>query len=408
MARAGLQSPLRETRDRPDRVLAVGSEEDFVTADDRVRAVAEFGFTERQARFLVLVMRHAGVCLLRQYSAFAGIVHGQKTCAFFEKLVCRRYASAYPCRHNRARLYHVHHFGLYRAIGEPNSPHRRPLAAGSIRERLMVLDSVLANPELNWLATEAEKVAHFTTVTPPVPVEKLPRLTMKAKSPPVGDPFPDRLPIAVDSNGRAVFLYLIRPSPRDDFQAFLGRHAELLCSLRSWTLRLVFPRQLAHAYEAFQAVVREEWESPLHARTVEELKWYFEQRRTTPRAHLTPGADERLDSAAQAFERPRFHALYRRWLREGDRAFDGASSPLISEALARGAGRVECLVLTRRYDHLAPLVDVVGSVSRGAGNTEEEGNETPPRCQPTDHRFEPECSFNLARRVREQLLADGQ
>ncbi len=28
-----------------------------MTAEDRVQAVAEFGFTERQARFLVLVMR---------------------------------------------------------------------------------------------------------------------------------------------------------------------------------------------------------------------------------------------------------------------------------------------------------------------------------------------------------------
>ena len=53
------------------------------------RAVAEFGFTQRQARFLELVMRHAGVCLLRQYSTFAGIVHGQKTRAFFAKLVSR-------------------------------------------------------------------------------------------------------------------------------------------------------------------------------------------------------------------------------------------------------------------------------------------------------------------------------
>jgi hypothetical protein len=148
--------------------------------------------------------------------------------------------------------------------------------------------------------------------------------------------------------------------------------------------------------------------SPLHARTVEELKWYFEQRRTTPRAHLTSGADERLDGAAQAFERPRFHALYRRWLREGDRAFDGASSPLISEALARGAGRVECLVLPRRYDHLAPLVDVVGSVSRGAENTEEEGNETHRGVSQPIIGSSQNVLFNLARRVREQLLADGQ
>jgi hypothetical protein len=189
--------------------------------------VAEIGFTQRQARFLVMVMRHAGVCLLRQYSAFAGIVHGQKTRAFFRKLVSRRYASSYECRHNRGRLYHVHHYALYRPIGEPNSPYRRPVGVGRIVERLMLLDGVLANPELNWLVTEGEKVAHFTTSSCPVPVGNLPRLTMKTGSPPAGDPFPDKLPIGIDSSGRAVFLYLVLPSARDDFRALLGRHADL-------------------------------------------------------------------------------------------------------------------------------------------------------------------------------------
>lgn len=163
-----------------------------MTAEDRVKAIAEFGFTARQARFLVIVMRHAGVCLLRQYSTFAGIVHGQKTRAFFQKLVSGRYASAYPCRHNRGRLYHVHHYGLYQAIGEPNSAHRRPVAAGRVFERLMLLDGVLAQPELRWLVTEGEKVAHFTTLTPPVPVENLPRVTRRSASSPAGDPFPAR------------------------------------------------------------------------------------------------------------------------------------------------------------------------------------------------------------------------
>ena len=37
----------------------------------------KFRFTERQARFLVEVMIHAGVFVPRQYGAFAGIVHGQ-------------------------------------------------------------------------------------------------------------------------------------------------------------------------------------------------------------------------------------------------------------------------------------------------------------------------------------------
>ena len=59
-----------------------------LTADERVKAVIEFGFTERQARFLVLVMRHAGVCVPRQYASFAGVAHGGAKCnAFFDKLV---------------------------------------------------------------------------------------------------------------------------------------------------------------------------------------------------------------------------------------------------------------------------------------------------------------------------------
>jgi hypothetical protein len=33
--------------------------------------------------------------------------------------VDRGYATAHPCHHNRARLFHIHHKALYAAIGEP-------------------------------------------------------------------------------------------------------------------------------------------------------------------------------------------------------------------------------------------------------------------------------------------------
>jgi hypothetical protein len=45
---------------------------------ERVNAISSFGFTERQARFLLNVLRHAGVFVERQYCSFAGIVHGQR------------------------------------------------------------------------------------------------------------------------------------------------------------------------------------------------------------------------------------------------------------------------------------------------------------------------------------------
>jgi len=309
---------------------------------------------------------------LRQYSTFAGIVHGQKTRTFFAKLVSRGYASAYACRHNRGRLYHVHHFALYRAIDEPNSAYRRPVTAARVAERLMVLDAVLANPELDWLATTAEKVGYFTQAPRSVPVDMLPRLTARTDKTETGSAFPDRLPIGIGADGRAVFLYLVLPTARDDFRAFLHRHAALFQALPSWTLRLVFPRAIGHAYAGLQSVVHEEFESPLHSHTVEELKWYFEQRRVMPNTGLGR-ADERFIRAADAFEQPRFYPVYRQWLKVGDRALEDVSSTGISEALTSGAGRVESLVLPHRYDHLSPVVNSVGPATRGA----EKGAETP-------------------------------
>jgi hypothetical protein len=136
-----------------------------LTTDDRVTAIAEFGFSERQARFLEMVLRHAGVCVPRQYASFAGIANGGDKCnAFFDKLIKREYAVACYCVHNRARLYRVPYKPLYRAIGEIESRYRRPLPAGRGVERVMLLDAVLGSPNLNWLTSEAERVAYLAAL----------------------------------------------------------------------------------------------------------------------------------------------------------------------------------------------------------------------------------------------------
>lgn len=51
-----------------------------LTTGERVQAVVDYGFTEREARFLVLVTRHGGLCVKRQYAAFAGIANGGDRC----------------------------------------------------------------------------------------------------------------------------------------------------------------------------------------------------------------------------------------------------------------------------------------------------------------------------------------
>lgn len=133
-----------------------------MTAEERTHAVAAYGFTERQARFLTTVMVHGGVCLRRQYCTFAHIERGQKTHDFFRRLVDGGYAMPYTCAHNRARLYHVRHKALYRVIGEPDNRNRRPMFLGRAVERLMLLDAVMAHPDVRWFGTEREKLTHFT------------------------------------------------------------------------------------------------------------------------------------------------------------------------------------------------------------------------------------------------------
>lgn len=133
-----------------------------MTFNERVHAVSEFGFTTRQARFLVSVMLHGGVCLPRQYARLAGTAYGHKVNVFFDKLVTFRYAVRCRCVHNRAAVYHVRHQPLYRAIGQPHNRNRKPVPAARLVERLMLLDAVISHPDLDWLSTATDKVAYFS------------------------------------------------------------------------------------------------------------------------------------------------------------------------------------------------------------------------------------------------------
>ena len=122
---------------------------------DRTQAVASFGFTERQARFLVTVMLHSGVFVERQYCAFAGIVHGQKTHDFLARLTTAGMAKAIAVGPlHRGPLFHIHHKPLCAAIGQTDNRHRKPMSTARMIERLMVLDAVLGDRTFTWLNTE--------------------------------------------------------------------------------------------------------------------------------------------------------------------------------------------------------------------------------------------------------------
>jgi hypothetical protein len=328
---------------------------------DRVSAVAAFGFSDRQARFLVRVLVHAGVFLERQYCTFSGVVHGQKSHDFLAKLVGRGYATVItPGALHRGRLFHVQYKPLYEAIGEPNNRHRKPAALGRMIERLMILDAVLADKHYTWLGTEQDKLAYFILGrNTSLQKHEYPHLIFGEGDNHTVRYFPDKLPIGVEGDGgrRHVFLYLVTRDVPADFRMFLHRHAELLRALPEWTIRLLVPRRFRKAAALYRYAVRDEFATPLEPSTVQELEWFFRARRG-PADRLASPTDLDLATANRKFSAARFRALHRRWQREGNPALWAAQSAVLREALARGDGRIEFVELSRQYLQLTSLVGV--------------------------------------------------
>jgi hypothetical protein len=331
----------------------------------------------------VLVMRHAGLCVKRQYAAFAGIANGGEKCnAFFDKLVSRGFAVASDCVHNRARLYHVHHKPLYHAIREVDSRYRRAVPARLAAERLMRLDAALTGPHLEWLTTRSEKVTYLRARTV-CEVSQRPADAVLDGTADLATQFPGTFPIGVEPSGQVVVLYLATVPWTDDFRTFLVGHTDLLAVTPAWRLRLVFPQPLRRAVPAYQTVVHEEFESPLQSDTINDLKrHFFHRRRGTDLNAIPEVLRPFLIRSANVFSGPRFTHLYRRWLTDQDAALKPIS-PTIREALAGGSGGVECVLLPHTYDHLSPLVSRRRTRRRGLRKSEEKGDETPHNINPS-------------------------
>ncbi len=331
----------------------------------RIQAIANHGFTKRQARFLAQVMRHAGVCVPRQYAQVAGIAQGAKCNAFFNRLVRRGHARAIECVHNRARLDLIHSGLLYHAIGEPSSRYRRPASPRLALERVMLLDAMLSTPADHWLATPAEKAAALP-------------LTAAMK-------LPEEFPTGLQPDGRMVVLYLAREPWPDAFRTFLRAHAPLLEAAPQWTLRIVLPRRFGPAHEAYQTAVHDELESRFSPATIADLERYFECRKT---CYSTgdPQADNVVRAARERFGTPRIEDLCRRWVKSGAEVFASPASTAITEALESGAGRVESFVLPHSYRHLSPLVgharSTVEEVEKGVEKVAHRGDTSRGRPQP--------------------------
>ena len=161
----------------------------------QIDALQALGYTEDEARFLYLVATHSGYFVARQFLGFTGAYWGKRTTLFWNKLQADRHARTYRFAKG-GTAYHLFSRKVYRAIGRENLRNRREHELEYIRTRIAILDFVLGNLELDYLETEPDKVAYFSSKLQ-LPKQHLPSKTYSGRhtTAPTVRYFVDRYPM---------------------------------------------------------------------------------------------------------------------------------------------------------------------------------------------------------------------
>ncbi|HKW02304.1 MAG TPA: hypothetical protein VJN96_20950 [Vicinamibacterales bacterium] len=296
-----------------------------MTFDEQVRALEPLRLTPRQARFVATVALHSGYCLRRQYMAFAGLRYGKVVRGFLETLVARGLATKERCRADRGFLYHLHARSIYRALRQDDNRNRRRASLAAIGRKLMILDFVITKPEVEWYATEEDKVELFTTRFG-VPSADFPQQTFTAyedRTSPTTRYFMHKLPVFLAGQPPVVhFVALAMDPTAADFERFLHDHARLVARLREWTVVVVTPTGASNA-EACRRMFERTVGVPVGpVPNRADLIHYFTTRRAVERnelAALSVADLNRFRDARQRFIQPAIETLYAQWLVGGDR-----------------------------------------------------------------------------------------
>ncbi len=199
----------------------------------RDAALRELGFRDYEAAWLALVCLHSGVFTRTQFTEHHRC-HPQVTDRFLSVLTERGVAREHPLpdMDTRLRYTHVYATRLYRALGVKDIRHRRkPKEDIVLFRRLLSFDHVVRHPRLPWLATEAEKVAHFEARG--IRRYLLPSRIYGGAAKRTRRYFALKLPIAADDKS-ATFVY-VDPGRRTDreLQRWATEHRALWAWLRA-------------------------------------------------------------------------------------------------------------------------------------------------------------------------------
>lgn len=338
-----------------------------MTDQERITALKQMGYRERDARFLCLAALHSGYFVRRQFLAFTEGCKGRCDAEFVSKLEARHHCRETVFRHGRT-VYRLCSKPFFAALGEPDNRNRREKRPFTIKSRLMSLDFVLAHPQHEYLATESEKIEHFHGSLG-LALEQLP--ARHYRSPNTQQVtvryFVDKFPIFLSraagvlsaaSGARRVvhFCYVDEGlGSADGFETHLAHYRPLLDALGEY--RIVYVGTNASAFRRAESAFLATRAIRGMARAIpvdpaeHQLIDYFEARKKYEAKDFS-GFDTarviRYREERRRFSGEQFDALYQRWLGGQELAGNGSSQgkPMAAPASASAFSTYEL-----RYDY---------------------------------------------------------
>jgi hypothetical protein len=288
--------------------------------ENHVALLMELGYTEPEARFLYVVATHSGYIILRQFLNFTGARRGKRSNLFARKVLNNGHGSVRDYL-GYGSIHHLFSRTLYGQIEKVNLRNRRKHSFEYIRTRLVLLDFILANPEVEYLETEQDKVTFFCDKLG-IAKEFLPGRVYEggSRSRPTLRYFVDKLPlfIAAALSGHPVVTLSFVDSGFGTIASFLTHLAAYLPLFRHFqAFRFLYisrtDAQFAKAAERFRFVVKQPLESDMSS---EVLRYFLVRQRFEKRQYVVPITEdfEFLNEAKSRFHGDRFERLYKAWI----------------------------------------------------------------------------------------------
>jgi len=244
----------------------------------------DFGYNEQEAHFLYLAATHSGYFTRHQFLSFTHQTKGCLVHQFTTKLLTQHHVQATQYGH-KTYVFKLTSRKIYDLLGKQYLRDHRFHTSHFIRKRLLILDFVLAHPDLQYLESQEEKLKFFREQLG-LPAGIFPEQTdiTKGLDPTLNRYFKDRFPVFISSrNGNApastlpTFVYC-DPAHHGIswFVGYLDRHRVFLRRLPAFELIYATPGhwKFDRASKVFAAIFRN-----ANRPNPEHLARYFQIRR---------------------------------------------------------------------------------------------------------------------------------